>query len=117
MLGNPLQYESQAAFPLGVEQSSREVVNPARNYGALPLVVLTATEERPLPADATAEQRAQLKTVGEQWDRAHDQLAALSARGINARVPGANHYIQRSRPQVVIDAVEAVVREARAAGS
>jgi hypothetical protein len=30
-------------------------------------------------------------------------------------VPGADHYIQRSKPQVVIDAVEAVVAEARAA--
>lgn len=117
VLGNPLQYESQAAFPLGVAESSREVINPARNYGDMPLVVLTATAERPSPANATAEQLAQVRAVGEQWNRSHDELAALSARGINARVPGANHYIQRSKPQAVIDAVEAVVREARAAGN
>jgi pimeloyl-ACP methyl ester carboxylesterase len=117
VLGNPLQYESQAAFPLGVAASSREVINPTRNYGAMPLVVLTATVRPPSPAAATAEQLAQAGAVDEQWNRSHDELAALSTRGINARVPGANHYIQRSRPQVVIDAVEAVVREVRAAGS
>ncbi len=46
---------------------------------------------------------------------AHDKLAALSTRGINARVPGTSHYIHQIKPQVVIDAVNEVVAEARAA--
>ena len=51
----------------------------------------------------------------EAFSREHDALAALSTRGINARVPGVTHYIHQLKPQVVIDAVEAVVAEARAA--
>ena len=53
--------------------------------------------------------------MGGALERAHDELAALSTRGVNARVPGANHNIQGTKPQVVIDAVEAVVAVARAA--
>lgn len=115
VLGNPLQYESQASFLPNVSESSRLVVNPERNYRDMPLIVLTATVEAPSPPGAPAEQVAAGAAWAEAWNRAHDELAALSTRGVNARVPGANHNIQNTRPQVVIDAVEAVVAEARAA--
>jgi hypothetical protein len=39
----------------------------------------------------------------------HNEVAAMSTRGFNAIVPGAGHYVQYDRPQVVIDAVENVV--------
>ena len=50
------------------------------------------------------------------WSKGHDDIAALSSRGINARVPGTGHYIHGAKPQVVIDAIEQVVREAREGG-
>jgi len=113
VIGNPLQYETIASFVLGVEDASRLVINPARDYRDMPLLVLTATVQPPALPDATAEQLAASAAWEAEWNRAHDELAALSSRGVNMRVPGANHYIQRSKPQVVIDAVEAVVRDVR----
>jgi pimeloyl-ACP methyl ester carboxylesterase len=114
-VSNPIQYETMASFLLSSPEGSAVVVNPTRNYGDMPLLVLTATVQPPPPPDMPAEQRAAADAFFEEWSRAHDQLAALSSRGVNMRVPGAHHYIQRSKPQVVIDAVEAVVAEARAA--
>jgi pimeloyl-ACP methyl ester carboxylesterase len=110
LLASPLQYETQASFVLSLSQSSRIVVNPERNYRDMPLIVLTATVSGPTPPNSTPEQ---LAAWNDEWNRGHDELAALSTRGVNARVPGANHNIQNTRRQVVIDAVEAVVAEAR----
>ena len=86
------------------------VVNPARNYGDMPLIVLTATD-RPPPPGVAPDLLAQFI---EMINLGHDELAALSTRGVNARVPGATHSIQDVRPQVVIDAIVAVVAQARA---
>ncbi|OYW45283.1 MAG: hypothetical protein B7Z08_03560 [Sphingomonadales bacterium 32-68-7] len=116
VIGNPLQYESQISALSSIPESSRLVVNPQRNYRDMPLVVLTATVSPPLPPGTPPEQIAASAAWDAHWNRAHDELAALSSRGVNARVPGANHNIQGSKPQVVIDALEAVVAEARAAG-
>jgi hypothetical protein len=115
VIDNPLQYESQISAMSSTPESSRIVVNPQRNYRDMPLVVLTATVRPPSPPGASAEQSAAAAAWDEHWNRAHDELAALSTRGVNARVPGATHSIQGSKPQVVIDAVEAVVAEARTA--
>jgi len=117
VVGNPLQYESQISAMSSFPESSRIVVNPQRDYRDMPLVVLTATVRPPSPPGTSAEQPAAAAAWDEHWNRAHDELAALSTRGVNARVPGATHDIHGTKPQVVIDAVEAVVAEARAAGN
>ena len=115
IIGSPLQYEAQASMMASTPESSRIVVNPQRTYGDMPLIVLTATnQDAPPGVTMTDEQRAGQAAFDVEWNRAHDALAALSTRGVNARVPGANHNIQGTKPQVVIDAVEAVVREVRA---
>ena len=114
-VGNPAQYETMASFIASVTVHSTLVLNPARNYGDMPLAVLTATVDQPLPPETTPERRAAMEAWNVEWDRGHDELAALSSRGVNMRVPGANHYIQRTKPQAVVDAVAAVVAEARAA--
>jgi pimeloyl-ACP methyl ester carboxylesterase len=110
---NPIQFESMASFVAA--EHSRIVVNPARSYGDMPLIVLTATLEPPPPPGASAEMVAALAARTIEWNKGHDELAALSSRGVNTPVPGGDHRLQASRPQVVIDAVEAVVAEARAA--
>jgi len=114
-VGDPVQYETMASMFENVDEGFASAVNPQRNYGDMPLMVLTATVERPPPPGAPAEWAAGEAAWRAEWNRGHDRLAALSTRGINARVPGANHYIQGSKPQVVLDAVEALVAEARAA--
>ena len=109
---NPIQYETQASFLTNTDHFAL-AANPVRNYGDMPLVVLTATGRAP-PSGETADAQAQRAVFTQALDRAHDELAALSSRGRKIPV-GAGHYIQRSKPQVVIDAVETVVAEARAA--
>jgi pimeloyl-ACP methyl ester carboxylesterase len=113
LLASPLQYEAQASFVQSVSEGSRIVVNPQRNYRDMPLIVLTATVSAPAAPNSTQEQLAASAAWHDEWNRAHDELAALSTRGINARVPGANHNIQNTKRQVVIDAVESVIAEAR----
>ena len=93
VVGNPLQYESQISAMSSFPESSRIVVNPQRDYRDMPLVVLTATVPPPLPPGTSPEPAA--AAWYEHWNRAHDELAALSTRGVNARVPGATHDIQR----------------------
>jgi pimeloyl-ACP methyl ester carboxylesterase len=46
--------------------------------------------------------------------RGHDQMAAVSTRGVNRVVEGSSHFIQQIKPQAVIDAIDEVVDEARA---
>jgi len=115
-VGNPIQYETMASFMSAFAEDSTIVINPQRNYGDLSLIVLAATkQDAPPGVTMTDEQRARQAAFDVEWNRAHDALAALSTRGVNARVPGANHNIQGTKPQVVVDAVEAVVAEVRAA--
>ena len=109
-LDGPERLETVASFNATVAESAALVVNPARNYGDMPLIVLSATDRPPLPGVAPD----LLAQFIEMIDLGHDELAALSTRGVNARVPGATHSIQDVRPQVVIDAIVAVVAQARA---
>jgi pimeloyl-ACP methyl ester carboxylesterase len=111
-IANPIQYESLASFLENADDGSDLVVNPARNYADIPLIVLTATRMN-MWAGITKNQEAEQAAFAVEWNRAHDAYAALSTRGINARVPDAGHYIQRDKPQVVLDALEAVVAAAR----
>ena len=109
-LDGPERLETAASFNATVAESAALVVNPARNYGDMPLIVLTATDRPPLPGVAPD----LLAQFIEMINLGHDELAALSTRGVNARVPGATHAIQEVRPQVVTDAIVAVVAQARA---
>jgi len=98
--------------PYLLAKDSKLVVNPRRDYGAMPLIVLTRTEFRP-PLDFPVAARAEIPAEEAAWNAGHDAIAALSSRGVNARVPGTPHFIHAVKPQVVIDAIEQVVREAR----
>ncbi|HEY5410385.1 MAG TPA: alpha/beta hydrolase [Caulobacteraceae bacterium] len=98
-----------------LRQDFRVAIKLDRNYRDMPLIVLTAGEDYTLPPDAPAEAAAERPKRHAQWLRAHDDLAALSTRGVNRVVSGTPHYIHLYRPQVVIDAIDEVVKEARAA--
>lgn len=78
--------------------------------GDRPLIVLTAGN--PAQPGLTPEESAAVHKV---WMTLHDEMAGLSSRGVNRVVEGSSHYIQREKPQVVIDAVAEVVDAARAA--
>ena len=113
-IANPIQYRTLASFLENADNAGTLVVNPDRNYGPMPLIVLTGIQPNEFPG-ITDEQRTQQAAMAIEWNLGHDAMAALSTRGVNTRVPGAGHYVQQDKPQVVIDAVETVVAEARAA--
>ena len=87
---------------------------PGRNFGAMPLVVLTPGEIGASPQNPP-EVNAELQTLMANKQLAHAEFAALSTRGRHRTVPGSAHAIPHDAPQAVIDAIVEVVGEAREA--
>lgn len=104
----PAMYRTVKSEAASIERDSSENKAHKRSYGDIPLIVLTAGNP-----DAGPMTPSEIRAWAATWKTAHDEMAALSSRGRNDVVPGAGHYIQAQRPQVVIDAVEEVVREVR----
>ena len=95
--------------------SSKQVLNPKRNYGAMPIIVLTSTQVPELPPgtpDAVSV-RATFAAMNAEMHRGHAELAALSSRGVQRTVPDSGHYIQADQPNAVRGAIEEVVSAAR----
>lgn len=95
------------------QRDSEIAINPPRNYGSMPLVVLTAGDDLPPPPDLPEEIKPEIPLQAAEWRRAQDALAALSTRGVNRVVAGSTHAIHQIKPQVVIDAIDEVVDAAR----
>ena len=111
---NPSRFAAALSTISQFPGDAKALVNPGRNYGDIPLIVLTAMKMQALPADVPAAAKAEIPAQQAAWSRAHDAIAALSMRGENRQVADATHYIQYDRPQVVIDAVNEVVAKVRA---
>ena len=94
------------------DADAKVVINPARNYGDMPLTVLTASDFRS-PPDYPAAARAEIPAFQTEWRRAHDAYAALSTHGVNRVIPNSSHDMPDETPQVVVDAINAVVDQAR----
>jgi pimeloyl-ACP methyl ester carboxylesterase len=96
------------------DADSVELDAAQRNFGATPLVILTAgnlAHGAALPGFT----KAQGLAFGRAWVVGHDRLAARSSRGSNTIVEGSGHYIEVDRPQRVIAAIQSVVSAVRAA--
>ena len=89
---------------------SKQTVAARRKLGAIPLIVLTASDTTKAPGLPQAE----IDEGAKAWSHLHDEIAALSTKGVNRLVEGSGHYIQKQKPQVVIDAVAEVVAAVRA---
>lgn len=89
--------------------SSDEVRAAKRSYGDMPLVVLSRA---PFPRQPH-ETQAMRDAKNYLWVELHDDIAALSTRGVNEIVPGAGHYIQFDKPGVVVDAIRHVIDAVR----
>lgn len=85
-----------------------QLLKVKRSFGSIPLIVLTG---RPTMPGATAEETDAVYKV---WMTMHDEMAALSTKGVNRAVRGASHYIQYEKPAVVVAAVNEVVEAVRA---
>lgn len=110
---NPAVFDTMASLMENFDRDGQIVVRPDRAYGDLPLVVLTATVPQPFPPGTSDEVRKDGPLFMAAFSRGHDDIAALSSRGANRPVPGASHYIQVQRPEVVIEAIEAVIAQTR----
>lgn len=113
--GDPARFDTRISLFSETGEDARLVINPRRNYGDMPLIVLSATQVLPLPPGSSRQAIAELPVFLADFSAAHDELAALSSRGVNARVPGSSHAIHQLKPQAVIDAIDAVVAQARTA--
>jgi pimeloyl-ACP methyl ester carboxylesterase len=77
--------------------------------GDLPLAVVSHDPDRPssdLPADLA-------KPTNDAWEKMQEELAHLSSKGTQAVARNSGHYIQIDRPDMVIDAVQGVIEQAR----
>lgn len=93
--------------PQQITVNSRQLDDSKRDYGDLPLIVLTAgSADFGLDGD-------EKKQMNALWMKLHDNLAARSSAGVNRLVADAGHYIQNDEPQIVIDAITEVVARAR----
>jgi pimeloyl-ACP methyl ester carboxylesterase len=87
--------------------SSDQVRAARRSYGDKPLIVLT---HAPFPKGPEETQALRnLRTT--LWETLHDELAALSTRGVNRTVAGSGHFIQWDQPRVVDDAILEVLAD------
>jgi hypothetical protein len=89
-------------------QSAAEAASTG-SLGDMPLVVLSHDPDK-LSTDLPPEVA---KPTNEAWEKMQEELAHLSTRGTQLIAKGSSHYIQIDRPEVVIDAVRAVVGQAR----
>jgi pimeloyl-ACP methyl ester carboxylesterase len=92
----------------GLWGATSDEVGERPNYGAMPLIVLTAGDTNAaLPADAR-------RTADRIWARFHDDVAARSTAGVRRTVIGSGHLIPKDRPDAVAAAVADVVAAVRA---
>ncbi len=106
---SPAMYREAASEQENFQRGSDELVSARRPYGDMPLIVLTGADTTKDPPSPEAIVQARAKV----WRQMHDEMAALSSRGQHRVVDGSGHYIQFQQPQVVIDAVNEVVADAR----
>jgi len=115
--GDPEQRAAECNF-----HTAREEVEELKSFSAsaaetaatgalgdLPLTVLSHDPDKPvtdLPADLA-------KPTNDAWEKMQEELAHLSTRGTQTIAKNSSHYIQIDRPEVVIQAVQAVVDQAR----
>jgi pimeloyl-ACP methyl ester carboxylesterase len=96
------------AFPESAAQTAT-----TGSLGNLPLAVLSHDPNKPqpdLPEDL-------VKPINDAWQQMQEELSHLSTRGTRVVAKNSGHYIQLDRPELVIEAVRAVVGQVRRAQS
>jgi pimeloyl-ACP methyl ester carboxylesterase len=107
---DPARLLTQASAIENVSQSGREMVNPQRRYGDMPLIVLTSGSH-PMPPELPADVREQALLYFRVLASGHEAYAALSTRGHDQLVPDSRHFIQVDNPRVVLAAINDVLAE------
>jgi hypothetical protein len=81
----------------------------ARDFGDLPLIVLTGH----LMSHGMMISDAAKSAAQEVWERGHDALARRSTRGESIILPDTGHVIALQKPERVVEAIRKVVTQAR----
>jgi pimeloyl-ACP methyl ester carboxylesterase len=87
--------------PLDIAATARLLRTTARDFGAMPLVVIRAQHYDDVLSPAL-------------WRRTQADLATLSSDGIEIEALGSHHVVQNDDPEAVVAAVRATVAAARA---
>jgi pimeloyl-ACP methyl ester carboxylesterase len=94
----------------------RDTARLVNGFGALPLTVITSSERDPNVQPGSRAYRARDRSHPE-WARLQDELAALSTDSEHIVAARAGHFIHRDDPDLVTDAITALVHGARSAPS
>lgn len=111
-MDRPSLWKDEAMELEASTKSAAEVRAAERPYGALPLIVLTDSEEGDIDHSGPVSVAAQRATWAAK-NKAEERVAALSSAGAHFVVAGSKHAIQFDHPSVVISAVDEVVDQAR----
>jgi pimeloyl-ACP methyl ester carboxylesterase len=107
---DPARLLTQASAIASGPPSGREVINPQRSFGDMPLIVLTSGQ-RPMPPDMAADVREQATEYFRALASAHEAYAGLSTRGHHQLVQNSGHFIQFDDPAAVLAAINQVLKE------
>ena len=107
---DPARLLTQASAIENVSHSGRELINPQRRYGDMPLIVLTSGSH-PMPPQVPAEVRENAALFFRALASGHQAYAELSTRGHNQVVSTSGHFIQIDDPEAVLMAVKSVLAE------
>jgi hypothetical protein len=91
------------------DASSDEVLGAQRDYGKMPLIVLTSdvdVDMKGMPLTPN-----QIASIGEAYVTWHKQIAGFSSRGSESVVQGSSENMPLDHAQSVIAAIELVLRE------
>jgi hypothetical protein len=108
---NPERLLTQAsALANAGSQSPREIINPHRNYGDMPLIVLTSGQH-PIPPNMPTDVSQQAELYFQALVSGHKAYAALSTRGQDRPIPDSGHFIQFDNPPEVLAAINSVLAD------
>jgi len=107
----PARWVTKASLLAQFDTSSTEVINKSRNFGSMPLRILTAADPQEMPPTIGSAAIAQYPTFFAEFLHGHDALAALSTNGTNTVVQGPSHYIHLIKPDIVISTISQMVDE------
>jgi pimeloyl-ACP methyl ester carboxylesterase len=105
----PTAWKDPASELESIGDDGPEVNGATHGYGAMPLIVLTSTQDEKAMQTTMGASNGQVAVVEGGWIALHDQLAAQSSRGVNCVIAGVGHFIQIDKPDVVIEAIRQVM--------
>ena len=103
----PFAYASEA---LAAEDSAAQVRQARSSRWSMPLVVLTRGRFDGIRR-LSSEQQTRIRNA---WEEMQADLVTLSTRGAHEVASESDHYVHLDQPETVVDAIVAVVAEARA---